>query len=177
MAGCRTRHQSGNDVVGPSAELPQADLPTIRDVLSFGLFLKENSVESKNQISLRELSKKICSDVKQVWARANHKLLAPDVVYLDQNIENKFIEDWKLMGLVKNKKLNKEKRLLGEKSLISCTTFWSVSAPLMIALRLAAWAVLTLSTLPAVAQPSPRFPSLKFLSSTARGLKLVHKGQ
>ena len=34
--------------------------------------------------------------MKQVWARANHKLLAPDVVYLDQNIEYKFIEDWKL---------------------------------------------------------------------------------
>ena len=109
MAGCRTRHQSGNDVVGPSAELPQADLPTMRDVLAFGLLLKENSLERKNQMFQRELSKKICSGVKEVWARANHKLLAPDVVYLDQNIENKFIEDWKLMGLVKSKKLSKEK--------------------------------------------------------------------
>ena len=83
MAGCRTRHESGNDIVGPSADLPASDLPTLRDVLAYGQFLKESSLKRNNEIALRELSKQVCADLKQVWARASHKLLAPDVVYLD----------------------------------------------------------------------------------------------
>ena len=109
MAGCCRRHQSGNDVVGPSADLLASDLPTLRDVLAYGLFLKESLLKRSNEIALRELSKQVCADLKQVWARANHTLMAPDVVYLDQNVENKFIDDWNLMRLVKNEKLNKKK--------------------------------------------------------------------
>ena len=39
MSGYSTRNKSGNEVIGPAAELPQSELPTLRDdilVLGWG---------------------------------------------------------------------------------------------------------------------------------------------
>ena len=108
MAGYSTRNKSGNDVIGLSAELPQSDLPTLRDILAYGCLLKENSELRKCVFSDRDLAKQICAELKQVWTRVNHKVVAPGVILLDQNIERKILSDWKMMTLVKSKKANKK---------------------------------------------------------------------
>ena len=43
MSKHKTRHSSGNKIVGDSSELPTAYLPTLRNVLAYGLLLKERS--------------------------------------------------------------------------------------------------------------------------------------
>ena len=106
MAG-RTRNQSGNDIIGPSAPLPQSDLPTLRNVLAYGFFLKENSIERKSDISDRSLAQQVCVDLKEVWARVNRKIVAPGVIMLDQNIENKVLTNWKTMKIVNKKAMKR----------------------------------------------------------------------
>ena len=109
MSGYSTRNKSGNEVIGPAAKLPQSDLPTLRDILAYGCLLKEESLERKCVISDRDLAKQICFELKQVWARVNHKIVSPGVISLDQNIELKILNDWKMMVLVKSKRASKQK--------------------------------------------------------------------
>ena len=109
MASYSTRQNSGNAVIGPSAELPQSDLPTLRDVLAYGCLLKEKSLLSKNSFSDKDLTEQVCSDIKKVWTRVNHKIVVPGVISLDKNIEKKILTGWKMMGTVKSKRANKKK--------------------------------------------------------------------
>ena len=108
MDNCRTRNQSGNDVIGPSADLPQSDLPTLRDVLAYGMFLTENSLLKLSDD--RDLAKQVCADLKKVWSRVNHKIVAPGVISPDKNIERKFVNDWEIM-----KKVQRNRRIIGKK--------------------------------------------------------------
>ena len=109
MSSYSTRQKSGNAVIGPSAELPQSDLPTLRDVLAYGCLLKEKSLLSKNSFSDKDLTEQVCSDIKKVWTRVNHKIVVPGVISLDKNIEKKILTGWKMMGTVKSKRANKKK--------------------------------------------------------------------
>ena len=71
MSKHKTRHSSGNKIVGDSSELPTADLPTLRNVLAYGLLLKERSTEASHLISNQDLAKELCVAIKNIWARVN----------------------------------------------------------------------------------------------------------
>ena len=109
-AACQTRAKTGNDVIGPSAsELPQSDLPTLRDVLAHALFLKENSNLRKIDISSKEVAKTVTAAIKAVWAKVNHQIVVPGVIILDKNIERMFMTNWEMMRKVRNKNIGKQK--------------------------------------------------------------------
>ena len=105
----RTRHKSGNSLVGPSALLPENDRPTLRDILAHGLHLKEISDVKKNVISNRDLAKQISSDLKNIWSKVNSKIMTPGVIYSDVNLINKIIHEWDMRTKVKNKLIKKKK--------------------------------------------------------------------
>ena len=109
MAGYNTRNKSGNDVIGHSAELPQSDLPTLRDILAYGCLLKEQAELGKFEFKDRDLAKQVCGELKKVWTRVNHKIVSSGVISLDINIERKILTGWNMMISVKSKRVNAKK--------------------------------------------------------------------
>ena len=85
MASFSTKQKSGNAVIGPSAELAQSDLPTLRDVLAYGCLHKDKSLISKNSFSDKDLTEQVCSDIKKFWTRVNHKI----VIYLEKTLKKR----------------------------------------------------------------------------------------
>ena len=53
----KTRHSSGNKIVGESSELQISDLPTVKNVLAYGLLLKERSTVVTHLLTNQDLAK------------------------------------------------------------------------------------------------------------------------
>ena len=56
-SGTRGQQDLNNlkELVGPSKPFPQADLPSLRDILAAGMHIKEVSLTSTKQHSIRDL--------------------------------------------------------------------------------------------------------------------------
>ena len=104
----RTRHSSGNKIVGESSELPNSDLPTVRNILAYGLLLKERSAEASHLVSNQDLANELCVAVKNVWARVNVQIISEGVIQNDKNIIKRIKSDWEMMTKVSNKKAKKK---------------------------------------------------------------------
>ena len=100
----RTRHQSGNKIVGPSSELPQADLPVLRDCLKYGLLKKEEAAVTASNFTNRDLAKIVRIELKNTWFRVNALLCVVTIMLSDLCIEQKFIREWEAMEAFKNKR-------------------------------------------------------------------------
>ena len=104
----RVRRKSGESVVGPSAELPGADIPTVRNILAYGELLKERVPKTYNEVSTLDLSKELCSAFKVVLENVNPQLVTPGVIMEDRNIVSKIKSESDIMKQVNRKRAKKK---------------------------------------------------------------------
>ena len=73
-----TKKHHGNAIVkylGPSAELPIADLPTLRDVFKQCQLLRERHVGPTSSYKLETMAADVVPLILNIWRRANAKLV------------------------------------------------------------------------------------------------------
>ena len=86
-----TRKSSTDLLVGPSSDLPEADLPTLRNVLSKAKQIKE----SRSFISQADLANDITKQVKTLYRQVNSQI----TFIQDRAIKTKFAREWKVETL------------------------------------------------------------------------------
>ena len=92
----RTRLQTFthmSNLIGTGREFLPSELPTLRDVLRYGLLLREQSGEDVRNYPVVSLIKDICPEVLQKWQRANSSFVAP-VINSKITILNKIQHSW-----------------------------------------------------------------------------------
>src|ERR1700761_7105852 len=74
MSQIKTRIQSStllHQLVGSGSELPVAELPTVRDLIRYGLYLREISEQDRHNYSTDQLVADITKGLLAQWYRAN----------------------------------------------------------------------------------------------------------
>ena len=74
MAHKTRGHQDLNTlrvVIGASKQLPQTDLPSLRDILAAGLYIKETSITHAKKINIFDLSVTFADQVISVYSKAS----------------------------------------------------------------------------------------------------------
>ena len=99
------KHHASNIVqfLGPSAELPPADLPTLRDVLKQCQLLRERHVGTTNNYELSDMASDTLPLLKAVWNRANAKLIQPQVCVCDKALKDRIKAKWTLLSKIAGK--------------------------------------------------------------------------
>ena len=67
--------QNLKTLVGPSKSFPNADLPSLRDILAAGMHIKEVSMASTKQHSIRDLCKELTDLLISLYSKANKEFL------------------------------------------------------------------------------------------------------
>ena len=83
MSGCKTRHTSGSnlsDLIGKGKEFLASELPTARDVLQLGLFMKETDNRPASKYPVSELINDIYIQLHSQWMKANHLFEFPVII-------------------------------------------------------------------------------------------------
>ena len=119
----KTRHSSGNKIVGDSSELPTADLPTLRNVLAYGLLLKERSTVASHLISNQDLAKELCVAIKNIWGIVNI------VIKDDRNVIKRIKSDWEMMTKISTKKAKKKDERIFKDKLDRCFNILTCRCP------------------------------------------------
>ena len=122
MAGRATRgNQDLNnlrELVGSSSPLPQTDLPSLRDLLRAGIYLKEVSLTGPKQISNYDLSKELTDLLISVYRKANIQFEPGQNLQSNKAIREKIEKVWKDAVFVANntgKGLKQKKEVLMDK--------------------------------------------------------------
>ena len=91
-------------LVGPSKPLPSTDLPSLRDILSAGIHLKETSLAAAKQYSVHDLSVELTDLLLSVYNKANAQFVPGQNMFTKKVITAKISRDWKAaMDIVNNK--------------------------------------------------------------------------
>ena len=96
MAQVRTRTQSKSnlsDLVGTGRELLVSELPTVRDILRYGIYLREQFAEDRRNYPVDQLLRDIYPAVIGQWSKAN-ALFKPPVTNGKSTIMPKLKEVW-----------------------------------------------------------------------------------
>lgn len=113
MSGLRTRNTSGSnlsDLLGKGRELLPSELPTARDILQLGIYLKETDPRGPSKYPVSELINEIYIQTHLQWMKANH-LFAFPVMITEKAAKNKLKDLWTLatsLATNKNKTLTKK---------------------------------------------------------------------
>ena len=93
----KTRHEISlqlADYLGKGKEMCLSELPTLRDCLMYGLFVKETDPSYINKnVSTKILARDILVKVKEQWQRSNTKF-QPPVIIGDKTILDKLVTFW-----------------------------------------------------------------------------------
>ena len=92
--------------------------PTLRDVLRFGILLREKSEDDPRNFTVKDMVKEVCSAVKIQWQKAN-ALFVPPVIISDKSIIDKISEFWDLATNISLKRIKKDKKEKFERKLDS----------------------------------------------------------
>ena len=108
MYGRVTRwHQDLNslrELVGSSQPLPQTDLPSLRDLIRAGIYIKEMSLTNPKQISVYDLSQELTDLLISIYSKANIQFFPGQNMYPRKTIINKITKEWKtVIDVVNNK--------------------------------------------------------------------------
>ena len=96
MAKVRTRSNSTSHLsifVGTGRKLLVSELPTVRDILRYGIYLREQSEEDKRNYPVEKLVKDIYNDLILQWKKANALFTQP-VINSRVTIMSKLKEVW-----------------------------------------------------------------------------------
>ena len=80
-------------LVGSSRQLPTSELPTARDLIRYGLYLRETSEEDKRIYTNDKLVSDMMNHLLAQWSRANPKFIEP-VLNSKRRIEAKLNALW-----------------------------------------------------------------------------------
>ena len=112
MAGVTTRKKCGSklsEYLGKGKLLHISELPTLRDVLRFGLYLQETSALDKRNYPVVNLMKDIYTEILKLWSNANALFTYP-VIQHENTILSHLKENWELAGMVARGKATVKKR-------------------------------------------------------------------
>jgi len=79
--------------VGTGRELLTSELPTARDLLRYGLLLRELSDKDKKNYTKKELSKDIMTALLAQWTKANSKFKYPVIIH-EVTIQERLTDLW-----------------------------------------------------------------------------------
>lgn len=114
-------HNCMEEFLGPSAELPLSDLPTLRNILQQGMLLRERYPGPVKLYSFKKMAEELVPLVQAVRRRANSRLLIRPVTLSDQRITAKICEALNVCrGIVGKKKVSFFKYLQIEIFLKQC---------------------------------------------------------
>lgn len=98
MSSLKTRQQVWthlHDLVGSGSELPVAELPTVRDLMRYGLYLRQVSDEDRRNYTNDEIIVDIMNALLSQWCKANPRFTEP-VVNSQKRIKTKLKGIWEL---------------------------------------------------------------------------------
>lgn len=101
----KTRHKSAthmSDFLGSGREILVSELPTLRDVLRYGILLREQKEDMRHYL-VKDMVKDILPVVKNQWLRANAMFKSP-VIVSDQRIIARIEVAWNLANNIAQKK-------------------------------------------------------------------------
>ena len=91
-------------LVGPSKSFPHSDLPSLRDILAAGMHIKEVSLASTKQHSIRDLCMELTDLLISLYSKANKEFLPGKNMMNRDTIINKVERDWRrALDIVNNK--------------------------------------------------------------------------
>ena len=101
-----SKHHASSIVkyLGPSAELPVADLPTLRDVLKQCQLLRERRVGPNSKYELPNMASNVLPLILSVWNRANANLVKLPIRVTDKSLTNRIQAKWTLLSKIAAKK-------------------------------------------------------------------------
>src|SRR6218665_1732188 len=82
-----------NILIGSGRDLLPFELPTLRDVMRYGIFLREQSGEDVRNYPAVSLAKDIYPKILEKWGRANRSFVAP-IINSQPRILKKIQESW-----------------------------------------------------------------------------------
>ena len=86
--------------LGPSAELPLADLPTLRDVLKQCQLLRERHL---GNYEVATMASDVLPLIIAVWHRANAKLVDPPIRTTDKALKKRIVDKWTILTKIAGK--------------------------------------------------------------------------
>ena len=94
--------------LGTGKELLVSELPTLRDILRFGILLKEQHDGSPIGFQVKEIAKHMVPAILAQWTKAN-ALFKPPVIVSAKTISDKVIDSWNLASEISWKRVKKDK--------------------------------------------------------------------
>ena len=119
MAGVKTRKKSGShlsEYLGTGKELLVSELPTLRDILRYGLLVRELSENDPRNMTVKDVSKAIFDAVTSQWLKAN-ALFKPPVIVSEKSATDKIIEAWDMATKISQNRTKKDQKERFEKKL------------------------------------------------------------
>ena len=103
----KKRHTSTIDkYLGPSAPLPLADLPTLRDILKQCQLLRERQIGPTEKYSVTDMASDVLPLIFTVWNRANAKLIELPIRVSDRALTLRIESKWTTLSKIARKKGN-----------------------------------------------------------------------
>ena len=113
----KTRHASGSklgEYIGTGWDLLNSELPTLRDVLRFGIKYQEDKVcteeKERNLYIMNELIRDMAKGVDAMWIKANAEFVPP-VFITTKGLEDRIGREWKMAGDIVWKRISKAKQI------------------------------------------------------------------
>ena len=100
----KTRSKSAcqlSNLIGKSSEFLPSELPTSRDILNYGLYLREISEKNYRNYTVDQLVKDIIPGILLQWKKANSQIINP-VINSERRIKCKVKDLWLLAVKVSN---------------------------------------------------------------------------
>ena len=80
--------------LGPSAELPQADLPTVRNMLQQCQLLRERQADAIKTYEVADMASDVLPLILEVWHRANAKFIEIPIRVCDKTLIRRITSKW-----------------------------------------------------------------------------------
>ena len=82
-----TKSHALYDLLGSGSEITHSELPTLRQCLRYGLFLRERSLED---LDVREMCVSVFKEVKSIWDKVN-----PEICIIGPKAAcDKLVKEW-----------------------------------------------------------------------------------
>ena len=82
-----------SDLLGPGKEFTLSELPTLREVLRYGIWLRLENTEDQRNSTNKKMAKDIVKKVLEQWARANNQFKNP-VILSEKTLCDKVVSLW-----------------------------------------------------------------------------------
>ena len=92
----KTRHAYGtkmSELLGPGKKFTLLELPTLQDVLRYGVWLRLQNTEDQRNYNNKGMARDIVKKLLEQWARANNQFKTP-VIISEKTLCDKVVSLW-----------------------------------------------------------------------------------